>query len=282
MRIKKVINNNILCAIDEKGNEMIVTGKGLGFKRNIGEFIDETQIQKIYRMEQKSYQRKLRELIEQIPIEHLELTELLVEQIKKEIRQPLNESLVITLADHISFAIQRKEKGIEFSNPLKESIMCYYPTEYRLGEICLDIVEKEYHISLHPDEASFIAHHIVNAELNTSMWQIQEITKLLDGCVRVTEFFYRIHFDRNSLDFNRFIVHLRYLAHRLYQGQMLTDSGNDSDQMFHELIKRNCEEHYQCACRIASYIETNYDKTISEEEKIYITIHLKRLNTKEE
>ena len=28
MRIKKVINNNILCAVDEKGNELIVTGRG--------------------------------------------------------------------------------------------------------------------------------------------------------------------------------------------------------------------------------------------------------------
>lgn len=29
VRIKKVINNNILCVVDEKGNEMLVTGKGL-------------------------------------------------------------------------------------------------------------------------------------------------------------------------------------------------------------------------------------------------------------
>lgn len=282
MRIKKVINNNILCAIDEKGNEMIVTGKGLGFKRKTGEFIDETQIQRIYRMEQKHSQHKLRELVEQIPLEHLELTELLVERIKQEIKQPLNETLVITLADHISFAIQRKEKGIEFANPLKDSIMCYYPTEYRLGKECLTMIERECHIVLHPDEASFIAHHIVNAELNTSMGQIQEITKLLDGCVRVTEFFYHSKFERNSLDFSRFVVHLRYLVQRIYQGRTLTDTTDESDVMFRELIKRNCKEHYQCACRIASYIETNYDKTISDEEKIYITIHLKRLNMKDD
>ena len=31
MRIKKIINNNILCAVDEKGNELIVTGRGIGF-----------------------------------------------------------------------------------------------------------------------------------------------------------------------------------------------------------------------------------------------------------
>ena len=46
MRIKKVINNNILCVIDEKGHEMIVTGKGIGFKRKTGERVDETTIEK--------------------------------------------------------------------------------------------------------------------------------------------------------------------------------------------------------------------------------------------
>ena len=40
MRIKKVINNNILCVIDEKGNEMIVTGRGLGFGRKVAQFVE--------------------------------------------------------------------------------------------------------------------------------------------------------------------------------------------------------------------------------------------------
>ena len=42
----------------------------------------------------------------------------LLARIQAAVRQPLNESLLITLADHISFAIRRKEQGIEFKNPL--------------------------------------------------------------------------------------------------------------------------------------------------------------------
>lgn len=117
MRIKKVINNNILCTIDEKGNEMIVTGRGLGFKRKVGEFVDPSLVEKTYRMAGKNDQRKLRELMAQIPLEHLRLTEELVEYLQSQIAQPLNEGLLITLADHISFAIQRKQQGIEFDNP---------------------------------------------------------------------------------------------------------------------------------------------------------------------
>lgn len=44
-------------------------------------------------------------------MEHLALTENLIGHIKTQIPQKLNESLLITLADHISFAIARKEQG---------------------------------------------------------------------------------------------------------------------------------------------------------------------------
>ena len=278
MKIKKVINNNILCAIDEKGNEMIVTGKGLGFQRHIGELIQEENIEKIYRMEGKAEQRKLRELVEQIPLEHLRLTQDLIDHIKLNIKQGLNESLLITLADHISFAIKRKEQGVEFRNPLSSAIMCYYPAEYQMGQHCLEVIKTEYGVDLIEDEAAFFALHIVNAELNTDMNDMYDITKLLEGCVRVTEFYYQKTFDRNSLDFNRYVVHLRYLIQRLYQNKVMKDLQEESDVLFRQMIRRNCKEHYECAQRIGAYILTNYDKEISEEERIYLTIHLKRLN----
>ena len=279
MRIKKVINNNILCTIDNKGNEMIVTGRGIGYKRKVGEFVDTAQVEKVYRMAEKSDQRKLRELVSQVPLEHLSLTEELVEYIHSQINQPLNENLLINLADHISFAIQRKEQGIGFDNPLDSAVKCYYPTEHRLGRHCLRTIEERCGIALNQGEATFIALHIVNAALNSSMSEMRDLTRLLDGCIQVTEFYYRRKFDRDSLDFNRFSVHLRYLVQRLYQDRPLQERTTESDLLFRELIRRNCREHYECAKRIALYIESNFEKSVPEEEKIYLTIHLKRLNT---
>ena len=201
MRIKKVINNNILCIVDGKGNEMIVTGKGLGFKRKVGERVDPALFEKTYHMEDKGEQRKLRELCEQIPLEHLRLTQDLIEYIKTQITTPLNESLLITLADHISFAIKRKEEGIEFTNPLQGPIMSYYPTEYHLGQHCLRVIREETQTDLNPAEAAFIAMHIVNAELNTSMTVMYDITKLIEGTLEGVEYYYQTAFDRESLDF---------------------------------------------------------------------------------
>ena len=278
MRIKKLINNNILCVVDEKGNELIVTGRGIGFQRHRGEFVDPALVERTYRMEEKAEQKKLRELVEKIPIEHLALTEALIEHIKTQIPQKINQSLLITLADHISFAIARKAQGVEFSNPLKGSIMCYYPTEYHLGQHCLKVVREQLGVALQEDEAAFIALHIVNAELNTNMSEMYDITNLIEGALSVVEYFYQRKFDRESLDFNRFVVHLRYFAQRLFQGKMMEDDQGEHDVMFRQLIMKNCKEHYKCAQCIGDYVKNTYQKTLSEEELTYLTIHLKRIN----
>ena len=278
MKVKKVFNNNILCAVDKEGNEVIVTGKGLGFQKHTGETIDENKIEKIYRMVDKQEQRKLRELVQQIPMEDLLLTEQLIAEIKQHITQPLNESLLITLTDHISFAMQRKQQGIEFTNPLAGSIMCYYPTEYQMGCRCLDIIKQKTGMELNADEASFIALHIVNAELNTHMSEMYDITKLIDGCIDVVEAYYHKQFDRQALDFSRFVVHLRYFAKRIFQGKTLPDNSDENDINFRQMIAYSCKKHYQCAQRIADYMKNTWDKTLSDEELVYLTIHLKRIN----
>lgn len=282
MKVKKVINNNIICAIDRKGNEMIVTGRGLGFQKRTGELIDESKIEKIYRMESKQGQRRLRELVQQIPIENLELTEQLIAEIKKQVSQPLNESLLVTLADHISFAIKRKREGIEFSNPLAGAVMCYYPTEYQLGKRCLELLEQKTGLTLNPDESSFIALHIINAELNTEMSEMYEITKLIDGCIELVEYYYQKTFDRDSLDFSRFVVHLRYFAQRLFQGKSMPDSQAETDVFFRRMIAQSCKKHYRCAQHIEEYVNKTWHKPLTEEELIYLTIHLKRINSRKD
>lgn len=278
MHIKKVINNSIVSAVDDHGNELIVTGKGIGFQRHRGEIIDSALIERTYRMEEKAEQRKLRELVEKIPLEHLDLTEALVAHFNQQISQPLNESLLITLADHISFAIKRKADGLEFTNPLKLSIMCYYPAEYQLGRYSLSVIQEKLGIRLHEDEAAFIALHIVNAELNTTMSEMYDITKLIEGSISVAEYFYQKKFDRDSLDFSRFVVHLRYFAQRLFQGNLAEDKADEHDAVFRQLIIKSCKHHFKCAQCIGDYIKNTYKKVPSEEELIYLTIHLKRIN----
>ena len=256
--VKKPINNNILRVVDPTGCELIVTGRGIGFGAKPGYKVDAEKVERSYRMTSPAVQKKL------------------VEDIRSRVHYPLNESLLITLADHISFAIKRSEQGIRFSNPLMEPIREFYPEEYRLGMECLAKIRQRCGADLSDDEGGFIALHIVNAELNTTMSVVNDVTRFVDGCVQVVECFYNCRFDRSSLDFSRFTVHLRFFAQRVFQGKQ--EQENDAhDEVFRALIARNCSEHYKCACCIAEYVKNTWDKTLSDEELVFLTIHLKRI-----
>lgn len=182
--VKKPINNNILRVVDPTGCELIVTGRGLGFGVKPGYKIEAETVERSYRMTSPAVQQKLVELLEQIPYEHLLLTDELVAMIRSRVNYPLNESLLITLADHISFAIQRSEQGIRFSNPLMAPIREFYPEEYRLGMECLATIRQRCHADLSDDEGGFIALHIVNAELNTTMSVVNNVTRFVDAACR--------------------------------------------------------------------------------------------------
>ena len=48
MKIIKVINNNTVSVIDDKGKEQIISGKGIGFGKKYGDEPDKDKIQKMY------------------------------------------------------------------------------------------------------------------------------------------------------------------------------------------------------------------------------------------
>ena len=106
-----------------------------------------------------------------------------------------------------------------------------------------------------------------------------DITRLIDGVVEVVEYFYcgRGSFDRESLHFSRFVVHLRYFAQRLFQDKLMPDTDAPEDLSFREMIVQNCPTHYKCALCIAEYVKNTWHKELSQEELLYLTIHLKRV-----
>lgn len=69
----KVINNNLVQSQDESGQEVLVMGCGLGFKTKIGEAIEESKIEKIYKYDEKDYLEQLKSLLSKTPLEHVQV-----------------------------------------------------------------------------------------------------------------------------------------------------------------------------------------------------------------
>ena len=278
MRVIKVINNNNLCVIDDDGREQIVSGKGLGFGKKYGDSVDTSQIQKTYLITNSQLQKKMVALLEEIPPEYMDFSANMVEHIRKACPSKLNESLIVTLSDHIAFAIERRKQGIEFTNPLLDSIRECYPLELSLGEYCVEQMRDKLGIEMSQDEAGFIAMHIINARLDTKMSDVYDITKMINGCVEISQYYYKENFDREDAAYERFVTHLKYLAQRLFKNKPLPQGLSD-DADFVSMIKKTCARHYKCALCIQEYILKTYQKTINDDELLTLTIHLKKVSS---
>ena len=72
MKVDKVINNNLVRSIDDKHQEVLVMGSGLGFKKRPGDPIDGQKIEKIYILSrEKVVGQRLEQLLAKIPVEHI-------------------------------------------------------------------------------------------------------------------------------------------------------------------------------------------------------------------
>ena len=278
MKVIKAINNNNLCVLDEHGKEQIVSGKGIGFGKKYGDEVDESLIQKTYIVTDHSLQKKLIALLQQIPNEYLEFTSDIVDYINTAYGETLKESLFVTLSDHIAFAIERKQNGMEFTNPLLDSIAENFHKELLLGEYCVKQMNDKLGVKMSRDEAGFIAMHIINARLDTNIGNIYDITKMINGCIEVSEYYYNVNFDKNGPHYERFVAHLKHLASRIFKDDPLPEVLS-CDDAFSSMIKKTCNKHYKCALCIREYILKAYKKTISEDELLTLTIHLKKVSS---
>ena len=75
MIINKVLNNNVVTIISENSEEAVVMGRGIAFQKKKGDEIDESKIEKIFVLENKSINEKLLTLVNDIPAKYLEVAE---------------------------------------------------------------------------------------------------------------------------------------------------------------------------------------------------------------
>ena len=55
MKIEKILNNNVVVSINDKGQEVIVMGRGLAFQKKIGAEINEGNIRTIAKLGSKKF-----------------------------------------------------------------------------------------------------------------------------------------------------------------------------------------------------------------------------------
>ncbi|MEG0330432.1 MAG: PRD domain-containing protein [Longicatena sp.] len=274
MKHKKRINNNVVIAIDDDGKEQIITGKGLGFDAICGALIDESRIEKIFTLKDSVANERLRELLTSIPVEHVTTAEDIMKYAQIHINNAINENVIISLSDHIYMAVERKKQDIEVKNVMLWDIKKFYRDEYRVGTYALQLINERFHVLLSEDEAGFIALHLVNAQLDVKTKSVKAVTQVMQEIETIVRMTFSVELDVESVYYYRFITHLKFFAERLFSGK--TYGGQDVDNML-TLVEDKYPQECACVEKIAKFIKKQYGYTLSEEEVLYLSIHISRI-----
>ncbi len=278
MVIDKIINNNIVSAFDDTGKEVVVMGRGIGFGKKAGCEIQKDQIEKVFRIKSQTLAEQFKELLANMPLEHARISNDIISYAESELKLRLNQSIYVTLTDHINFAIERLRMKIRLENALLWEIKRFYPQEYRLGQYAVELIEKRLGVILPEDEAGFIALHFVNAEYGTDIRDALNFPNLMQTILKIVKEELQIEFDEDSLHYERFVTHVKFLLQRVYRKELLPDEEEELAAM----VQRKYHREYVCSKKIAEYIEKETGSKISGEEMMYLAIHIRRITMAED
>ena len=273
MIVEKVINNNVVTAIDETNQEVVLMGKGIGFQAKAGAVIAKEKIEKKFVLSNKDEIGKFQEVVGAIPIEHLDVCIEIMNYAMEVLGKRISSSIYMSLTDHINFALERYKSGIIFDNPLAQEVKSFYRNEYLVGEYAVAMIEKTLGITLPVDEAASIAMHFVNAEYNTAMSDTMHITTLIKDVIEFVEEALNLSIDDLDVNYGRFVAHLKYLAFRVFSNEQI----EAQDEEYNNMVIRLYPKSFSVVEHIASYIEKKYNYSMKVDEMVNMTIHIRRI-----
>lgn len=274
MKYKKRVNNNVVIAVDEQGNEQILTGRGIGFQITKGAEVDASRIEKVFTLKDETANQRLQELFQTIPVEHVNLAEDILDYARIHISNPIQENVLVSLCDHMYMAVERKKQGIDVHNVLLWDIQKFYRDEYEVGKYAIEKIQENFGVRLADDEAGFIALHLVNGQLDMESKTVKEITQVMQEIETIVRMTFSVELDVDSVYYYRFITHLKFFAERLFSKK--TYEQQDVDNIL-DIVTLKYPAECACVEKISSFIQKRYGYTLSEEEKLYLCIHIARI-----
>lgn len=270
--VRRILNNNAFVSTDEQGQEIVVMGKGIVFQKSAGDRVPFARAEQVFQLSQENTSR-FQELIARIPMNYMVLSEKIIQMAEDKLGKKLDESIYITITDHIYSAVQRYQNGLVIRNTMRWEIQRYYPDEYAVGLQAAQIIREALSVSFAEDEAAFMALHFVNAETGIEIGQMYEVTELIHAICDLVHQHFQMDFDTTSMAYYRFLTHVKFFAQRLMLGTYYED--DDSELL--DAVRSKHPEAYACTQRIAAYIAKTRGQKLGEEEELYLTVHIARV-----
>ncbi len=273
MRMLKKINNNYAVAKDSTGKTVIVSGSGIGFGSFPSELNDLSKIERTYYNIDDRFVR----LIEKLPSDVIECSEKIVNYAESKLGLKLNPNLVFSLADHINFSIERIKQGITFDHGLTYEMNYLHPVEFEIAKEAVNMIQKKYEIVFSKEEAAIIALHILESESHYKKETINT-SQVVDDLAEIVRKEMDIVIDADDFNYYRFATHIQYLMNRQKENQSIK---SENKEMFN-MIRNSYPKVYDCVLKMKKYFNEQLNWDVSEEEQLYLMIHINRICSKED
>jgi transcriptional antiterminator len=268
--IKKILNNNVVVAIDNKREEIILVGNGIGFQHKKGDMVVEESILSIYKKEKQDLANNYQKVLSSIDSSVVGISEEIISMWEKEIDGKLNHSIHISLPDHINFALKRYNSGAEIENPFLMELKILFPKEFDLASKALQMINSRFDISFPEDEIGFISLHVraaVKEEgLNNSSNYLKNISKIMELISKLLN----KPLNKNSFEYIRTVSHINFMYERVKNNVPINN-------LLLESIKKELYEEFNIALKVAMMFNKLFQLQVPEDEVGYIALHLKRL-----
>lgn len=267
-KVRKVLNNNALLVIDmDKMQEIIFIGTGVGFNKKTNMIIDIDQNNVTSYVQKKGID--ISKQVDKNDAIYLEIANEIINRAAKAFNN-FDRNIIITLADHIAFAIQRINSGLVINNPFKNDIKLLFDEEYKIAKDSIDIINDKCHILINDDEVSYITLHIHSARSDMKIDQSLMMATIINESVSEIEKILNIKIDVNSLAYNRLLTHLKYLILRCKMKEKLKIDMDD-------YTKNAFPTSYKIAKIIINKLAKGLNIVIDDMETGYLAIHIERI-----
>lgn len=272
-RVLRVLNNNAVMVSEDDDRMAIVLGRAIGYGKTPGDVIDAALVTERFLPDQSTPIDRLAAVLTDTPIEVVRVAREIAELAHTRLALRISQALILPLADHLAFALERVRTGTELDHPLRWEVGQLYPAEVALAKEALELLRRHLGADLPIDEATPIAMHLVNAQFAVpSMAPTIDMTARLGRILDVIEAGLGIRVDRNSMSMARFVTHLRYLFVRLRTRREFSD---EIPRVTGAIAEAYPQEH-ACAERLRFLLTMDGD-SLSGDEVAYLTLHIARL-----
>jgi len=272
MWILKSINNSCAYGRDSQGQDVIVFGKGIGFKRAPYELTDLSLIERTF----YGVKPSVAGMIATIPDDCLLVAADIAAFARARLAVGLNPNFPITLADHLNFALVRLRDGIDLETPLAHDVRHLFPRETNIARRAVALVRDRLGVELPEAEVANIALHLIDAETEQGdMNSTRKATTIVRDVTAIVERDLATTLDTESSTYARFVMHLRYLAARI-------ESGGEQNTNVAEMLptlQKAYPQSWEISRDIIDYLEPTWEWTCDESESLYLLVHVERLRS---